>query len=315
MKALKPASVHFICGKGGVGKTIITAARGVSDSRHGGVLCVTIDQPETLAHYLGRTALRFEPEEIQPGIWAVHLDRQKCLDDFIVGYFKFGILTHRILDHPVYPYISTVVPGIREYLVLDRIRILARPSPSRPWHTIIVDTPATGHGLHLFNLSAPLAAALKLGPLRNRIIKTEKMLKDPDQSRFTLVTIPAETPVQESLDFADALQLQLDRTPHRLIINRFEQFRLPRNIDSLLEAFPRAFRDCGIPHSDIPENLETAVSFIRFLRRTQNKYMRILRNHFLCPEVVVPFFPETDDQRICREIARVLRETEDKHAG
>jgi anion-transporting ArsA/GET3 family ATPase len=308
MKRSHPANIIFVCGKGGVGKTTITAALALSLKMKGAVLCVAVDQPEMLARNLHCNTPGFEPEEAIPGIWTVHLDRQKCLDDFIVNYFRINLLARWILENPVYPYLAAVAPGIREFLILDRIRQFSEASPLVPWITIIVDAPATGHSINLFNTPTPLAAALKLGPLRSRILKSETMWTSPQSSQFVLVTVPEDLPVQESIEFSQYLLDRLGRRVEYLFVNRYDAIRLPRNMNEIMSGL-KQFTSGGKMISSDENNIgfDSIRDSIQFLLTRQSvcrHYLQLLRMTLSCPSSVIPRIPERNPEEICETISQ-----------
>ncbi|MBN1356370.1 ArsA family ATPase [bacterium] len=291
--------IRFICGKGGVGKSAVAAALTQAYAHSGGALCVAIDQPDSLTRFLDSPSLPEEPVRIRNGLWAVHLDRQRCLDDFVLRYFKIRFVSRWILDHPLYPYITAVAPGIWEYLILDRIRNLAEPN--MPWKTIIVDTPATGHGVHLLNIATPLAAALKLGPMRFRILRTEQMLQDPARTQIILVTIPAELPLSEMTQLTDLIRDHLNMSIHSIIINRHEMFSIPPNLKSILKTIESDAEAAGdflvgfrSRHADC--DLNSALSAARFLDRkhlAEKRHIQKLSSLYRERKIVLPDFADS----------------------
>jgi anion-transporting ArsA/GET3 family ATPase len=300
--------IRFICGKGGVGKSAVCAALSEHLSRQDPVLCVAIDQPESLSAYWNCPPLQFEPEEVRPGIWGVHLDRQKCLDDFVLRYFKLGFLSRWILEHPIYPYVTAVSPGIREYLILDRIRTFAEAG-TPPWKTILVDTPATGHGIHLLNIATPLAAALKLGPLKFRLRRTEEMIQDESISRVILVTTPSDLPVQETIELADLLRKRSNLTVSHLIVNRHETFSIPPSLKAATDPDQPAVPRCGPISPEIDNLLEKVLSAADFLTRKhdlEERQIQLLAEHFPEPKLIIPRFTDTNPDTVFVQMTTLL---------
>ncbi|HPQ39949.1 MAG TPA: ArsA-related P-loop ATPase [bacterium] len=214
--------VFFVCGKGGVGRTAVTAGIALLCSRRGGALAVTLNDPESLAEHLGIDEITGELKSASDGIHTVCLEKQQILDDYITRQFKIGFVRQWILDHPLYPHLSAVTPGLREVLLLDRVFHYASLEYINRWNTVIVDMPATGHGTSLLNVTAVAAAAVKYGPLRRRLQQVRDKLQDPMFSRAVVVTLAEDTPVRESRELILKLQNQASVAIDSLVVNRID---------------------------------------------------------------------------------------------
>lgn len=213
--------VIFISGKGGVGKTALTAAIGKAVSTHSRVLVVSIDQPETMAGFLKMDRIPNEPVEVTQKLSAVYLDRDVVLNQFIQNLVRIKSAADWISAHPLFPYISSVAPGIKEYLILNRIRLFAETNDDE-FQTILVDTPATGHALDFFNITKLLRGMIRSGPFFTQAIKTDAFLKNSRMTRIVLVTLPLEIPIRETIDFQQRLQTRLNLSAFSVILNNYE---------------------------------------------------------------------------------------------
>lgn len=223
--------VLFVCGKGGVGKTAVTAGLAHHCSQYGGALAITLNDPDSLVRHLKIPELGSEPRAAAPGLSAVCLEKQQILDDYITSHLPFGILKNWILEHPLYPHLAAVTPGLREVLLLDRIFQFASLEYISQWNTVIVDMPATGHGTSLLNVTAVAAAAVKYGPLRRRLQQVCEKLQDPRFSRAVVVTLAEDTPMRESRELILALQNQAAMAIDALVVNRIDL--QPMSMESL----------------------------------------------------------------------------------
>jgi anion-transporting ArsA/GET3 family ATPase len=303
--------IFYICGKGGTGKTAITAALSKLFTSRGGVLCIAIDQPDQLASYFGCNKLQSEPHKIEDKLFAVHLDRQKCLDDFIKSYTKISFITNWILDHPAYPYVSAVAPGLREFLILDSIRIFSEKYPSKPWRTIIVDTPAAGHSAHLLQIPGPFAAALKLGPLRSRIHKTEKLLRSSQTVKYVLTATPDELPLNEAIEFSYFIKTQLKQDPWAIILNKSEIQSLCICEEELeiLSSREEPLASILIKHigNTAYDEMLSAIRFGNSRAAISNQYAKKITQSFSCPLFTIPYFSIADSIKLASQIMNLLK--------
>ena len=222
-------------GKGGVGKTTVAAATGLTLAARGEeTLVVSTDPAHSLADAVG-TDLGGEPTQIREGLWGVEVDPQAGIDRYR-GLFEalsneFAGAGIRLDEDEVAAlFTSGVLPGSDELAALEA---LATHLESDRWDRVVFDTAPTGHTLRLLDLprvlDRGLATALDLktqvrrkvstartmlfGPMagrrdedgaddfttmRERLDRVGAVLRDPEQTEFRVVTIPETMAVRES---------------------------------------------------------------------------------------------------------------------
>ena len=99
--------------------------------------------------------------------------------------------------------ISTAIPGIRDVLVLGKVKQLER---DRAADLILVDAPATGHAITFLTSASGMVSAARGGPLRTQAQDVVELLSDPARCRVLLVTLPEELPVSETVESAFTLE-------------------------------------------------------------------------------------------------------------
>jgi anion-transporting ArsA/GET3 family ATPase len=110
--------------------------------------------------------------------------------------------------------IATAVPGLKDLLVLGKVKQLERaaaagqPGPvgEPPADLIIVDAPAAGHAVTFLQSASGLRDAVTVGPIRGQAQEVADLLADASRCRVVLVTLPEETPVNECVETANALE-------------------------------------------------------------------------------------------------------------
>jgi anion-transporting ArsA/GET3 family ATPase len=153
--------------------------------------------------------LGYEEMELQPA----HGPEQGAVrarritpDDALVGYLEdHGLrrVSKRLVSSGVVDVVSTAIPGIRDVLVLGKIKQLEREEVA---DLIVVDAPATGHAITFLTSASGLVNAARGGPLRTQASDVVDLLADPSRCRVMLVTLPEEMPVSETVEFAFTLE-------------------------------------------------------------------------------------------------------------
>jgi anion-transporting ArsA/GET3 family ATPase len=202
--------VLVVAGKGGVGKTTMTAAIARMASAVGrSVLIVELEGKSGITGAFGLADdLGYEEAELQAaqdGRGQVRA-RRITPDDALVEYLEdHGLkrVSKRLVSSGVVDVVSTAIPGIRDVLVLGKIKQLERDEMA---DLIVVDAPATGHAITFLTSAAGLVSAARGGPLRNQAQDVVDLLSDPSRCRVILVTLPEDMPVSEAIESAYTLE-------------------------------------------------------------------------------------------------------------
>ena len=203
--------VLLVAGKGGVGKTTVGVALADAAARAGrNVLLVELEGHSDAGQTFGVETLGYEPTNLPLGsdtpdgvgrIDGRHLAPDDALLDYLGGH---GLLSTagRLLTTGAIEVITTAAPGIRDLLALGKVRSLADDGVA---DLIVVDAPASGHARSFLTAPAHLAATVESGPVRQQADAALAFLADPSAIRVVLVTLPEETPVNETIETAFAL--------------------------------------------------------------------------------------------------------------
>jgi anion-transporting ArsA/GET3 family ATPase len=112
--------------------------------------------------------------------------------------------------------VATAIPGIRDILVLGKVKSLER---ERAADLILVDAPATGHAMTFLSSAQGLVDAARSGPVRAQATDVIELLSDPDRCQVTLVTLPEEMPVNEAIEAAYELEDRIGVSLGPVIVN------------------------------------------------------------------------------------------------
>jgi arsenite/tail-anchored protein-transporting ATPase len=262
---LTAARVTIVAGKGGVGKSTVTAVLARAAAAAGlRVLAVELDGKPVLADLLGDV-----PCEAISGSAALEAYLQE---------HGFGRIARRLTTTGVIDVVATAAPGIDDIVVLGRIKQLER---SGEWDVIVVDGPAAGHAITFLTSAAGLLDAVRGGPVRTQAQDVVDLLADPERSQVVLVTLPETTPVNEVVQTAYALE---DRVGVRLgpvVVNE---------VDGLGDAPVPDPAEVDLDDPDA-ELLAAAARYRRSRRAMQADEIARLRAELALPQWHLPLLP------------------------
>jgi anion-transporting ArsA/GET3 family ATPase len=213
--------VLVVAGKGGVGKTTMSAALARMAAGAGkSVLIVELEGKSGITAAFGRHGdLGYDEVLLAPpvpggpagpagtgGRTGAIRARRLTPDDALVEYLEdHGLkrVSKRLAHSGILDVVSTAIPGIRDVLVLGKVKQLER---DRIADLILVDAPATGHAITFLTSASGLVSAARGGPLRTQAQDVVDLLSDPARCRVLLVTLPEELPVSETIESAYTLE-------------------------------------------------------------------------------------------------------------
>lgn len=213
-----------VTGKGGVGKSTLSAVLGLLLAGQGKrVLVLEIDPRENVHRLFGLPPSGGEIVAAGSRLWLQNLKPRQVLDDIIRERVSMGPIARRVLESPVYQQLAAGMPGLRELAVLRYAFRATDPSVQErareAFDLVVLDSPATGHGLALLRAPRLTADVIEAGPIGREAEALAALVEDPARTAVVLVTLAEEMPVDEVLELADALERERGRGPDGLFVN------------------------------------------------------------------------------------------------
>jgi len=206
--------IVLITGKGGVGRSAVTAALGHSAARRGVrvLVCDIGDDPadySPLARYFGRDRLPIGCEPLVPGVRGVVLLARTGQELFLRTALHSSTLARAALSSDALRRLLSAGPSFREmgvfFQLLNYLRAVRRDGElEHP--LILVDMPATGHTLSLTGLPELLLRLMPRGPIATALRDGQSYLNDPERAAAWVVTLPETLPVSEALELLGGLE-------------------------------------------------------------------------------------------------------------
>jgi anion-transporting ArsA/GET3 family ATPase len=195
--------VVIVAGKGGVGKTTVTATLAVTAARAGlNVLVVEVEGKSGLGAMFGAPSLGYDEIDLDAGISARFLTPDAALVDYL-QHHGMKRISKRLVASGALEVVATAVPGMKDILVLGKVKSIEE---ERVADLVIVDAPAAGHAITFLLSARGLLDAVRVGPVRKQASDVVDLISDPARCQVLLVTLPEETPVSELIETAFAIE-------------------------------------------------------------------------------------------------------------
>ena len=283
----------IVAGKGGVGKTTVTAALARMASRAGrSTLIVEVEGKSGLAAAFDRPPLDYHESVLVEADRAQEEIRARTLtpDDALIEYLiDHGLkrISRRLVNSGAVDVVATAVPGIKDILVLGKVKQLERNGSA---DLLILDAPAAGHAVSFLMSARGLLDAVRVGPIRTQAQDVLELLTDPTRCQVVLVTIPEETPVNEMIETAFALEDRVGVSLGPVVVNSLYPVLdgLDADPDAVAQESGTSLRD-GEAGS-----LRAAAAFRKERQALQAEQVERLREGLPLPQLHLPFLFTAD---------------------
>lgn len=213
----------FVTGKGGVGKSTVTAALALALARRGRrVLVATSGAAERLSTLFGVPPFSTEVRPIADGVWGVQVGADAALREYGGMILKSRAVFDAVFNSQLVHGFLAGVPGLHEWAVLGKVWFhsteLAGDGGPR-FDTVIQDAPATGHGLEMLRVPKVIVDVVPPGILRRDAERAWRDLTDPARSGVVVVTLPEDLPTTEALELVATLTDDLALPLAALVVN------------------------------------------------------------------------------------------------
>jgi anion-transporting ArsA/GET3 family ATPase len=199
-----------VTGKGGTGKSTISAALALAASRRGKkVLVCEVVARERVADFFGKPPSGTQIRELFPNLYSVHVRPREAMREYALMTIKFETLYKLAFENAAARYFLAAAPSLAEIVMLGKVwwhaaRDMERGRPR--WDLVILDAPATGHGLTFLTVPEVFLRLVQEGPLARDMRGMQSLLADAQKCSVCVVTLPEEMPANEAVELDRALQ-------------------------------------------------------------------------------------------------------------
>src|SRR4051812_6588832 len=197
-----------VTGKGGVGKSTVAAALGLAAARRGlRTIIAEVARRDDVSRVLGGTGVH--EDELAPRLHHISIDPEEAMEEYLVDQLPSRALADVLLSSRGFNYFAAATPGLRELLTVGKVWELAqedrRTPGADPYDLVVLDAPATGHGVAVLSAPRTFADAAVMGRIARQGRIIDAMLSDPAQTGVVAVARAEEMPVNETLALEAAL--------------------------------------------------------------------------------------------------------------
>jgi anion-transporting ArsA/GET3 family ATPase len=284
----------YVTGKGGVGKTTVAASLGLAAAARGRstIVCEVAEQRHMSRAFAHAGVGREREARLADDLYAITVDPQHALEEWLsrqVGGSALKVLTRS----SAFQYFVAAAPGAKELITIAKIWELAQghrwTKTNRTYDLVIVDAPASGHGVAMLQTPKTFGEIARVGPIQRQANKVRDMLSDPARTGYVAVALPEEMPVNETIELQDkvldATGLDLDA----IVVNGLYPERFTREEAEMLREL--ASRNGRAPKRTAAIRAAVAADE---RARGQRGQVRRLRREARAPVLTLPYVFDDD---------------------
>ncbi len=193
----------FVTGKGGVGKSTVAISLGLAAAAQGKrtIVC-EIGSQENASRFFNRAQVGFHEVELEDDLWAISIDPDEAIREYVLLQLKVRAMRDLLFKSRVFTYLTAATPGLKELVTIGKIWELAqldrKVKKARKYDLVIVDAPATGHGVGFLQTPRTFANIARVGPIHSQAEEMNSLITDQTLTGTAIVALPEEMPVNET---------------------------------------------------------------------------------------------------------------------
>src|SRR2546423_11685198 len=210
MPAMLEKRLLFVTGKGGVGKSTVAASLGLAAAAHGKrtIVC-EIGSQEHASRLFRRAQVGFHEVQLEDNLWTISIDPDESMREYVLLQLKVRAARDLLFRSRIFTYLAAATPGLRELVTIGKIWEVALPDrkvrKGRKYDLVIVDAPATGHGVGFLQTPRTFANIARVGPIKAQAEALETFLVNHRKTGVAIVALPEEMPVNETASLEQTL--------------------------------------------------------------------------------------------------------------
>jgi anion-transporting ArsA/GET3 family ATPase len=254
MASLLDKRLIIVTGKGGVGKSTISAALSLLKARSGlRTLLCEINTQDRIGPLLGARSVGPAISPIDENLWGLNIQPEQAMREYALMLLKLESIYNAVFENRFVRYFLRFIPSLQELVMLGKIihhLDEKLPDGAFKYQVVVVDGPATGHAISFLNLPRVLLHTIPPGPMARAAKHMRETLENEEVTAVALVSLPEEMPVNETIELSKTLRERAQIGPQMVILNGFVHPRFTESDLEALRAMP-SLRSLALDHQEL----------------------------------------------------------------
>src|SRR4051812_31499282 len=157
-------------------------------------------------------------------LWTISIDPDESMREYVLLQLKVKAMRDALFKSKLFNYLAAATPGLKELVTIGKIWELAqgddrKVKKGRKYDTVVVDAPATGHGVGFLQTPRTFAGIARVGPIHAQAQEMDRFLTDQENTGVAIVSLPEEMPVNESTGLEKTLTSEVGVSVDQVYMN------------------------------------------------------------------------------------------------
>ncbi len=245
----------------------------------------------------GAAQVDSEIREVDENLYAVNVTPQAAMEEYALMVLKIKLIYRAVFENRVVKAFLRVVPGLNELLMLGKAyyHVTEEDERGKPvWDKVIVDAPATGHGIFFLKIASVITNLINSGRMYDEAQSILELLRDETRTGIALVTLAEDMPVNETLMLRKVIEEEMELPVACVIANAIYRPLFSEEEEDWIEAARRHVdRDADESEEDEESKVLGYLEAAKFrIDRVamQQKYLEKLRAEVEEPLIEIPYY-------------------------
>jgi len=176
-----------------------------------------MDDKGSLATYLGRDAVGFQPVEVEPGLFVMAMNTEDSLREYLRLFVRVPVIGSLAPLARIFEFVANAAPAVKEILAIGKICHEVRENT---YDLIVVDAEATGHFVAQVSAPDALMRVVQIGVVADQTAWMREILHDAARTTVVAVATAEELPVSETIELRDRLRAATPTPIGAIVVNR-----------------------------------------------------------------------------------------------
>jgi anion-transporting ArsA/GET3 family ATPase len=185
-------------------------------------------------------------------------------------------------------------PGWRELITLGKIWHLDQQRDDRGrsvYDLIIVDAPATGHGVTFLDVPRVVHSAVRTGPLSRNAGMVEELIRDPERTLLLPVSLAEELPARETDELIDRVTNEVGIAVDRVVINAVAPPPFAEGLEDMDQRLAALPADLPLELLPPPGVMAECAAYLLSRHRLNRIYVDEIATSTGLPVLCLPYLP------------------------
>lgn len=219
-KKLISPTVHFVSGKGGVGKSIVSLALANYFAGEGhSTLLVELSEEESDAAHDRIASIRKVKEKLS----FIRIYPDQALFEYLKLKVPAQALLDKLLSKSLFRTLCSAMPGLSDLTRLGKIWFHADPvhgNREGVFDKIVVDLPSSGFILGFLSIARVVKEVVRIGPLARDAQLIQDYFSNSKNALIHLVSLPQDVVINETFEIYQQLKKANEVAMGMLFMNR-----------------------------------------------------------------------------------------------